>query len=1261
MKKITLLFMLLIASWHMSAQSFVVGTDNGTTTSTGNDPIDGYYNAFRYQVVYTASELSATMTPYDQITALGFSIAGDYGGGDLLGYTIKMGHTAATNAAAHISSPTSVVKNPFSYNPTVTAAGAFDMITFDTPFVWNGVDNVVIEICSDGPNAFTSPYGQVRVTTGVTNGSRFYRVDSATACGVTTNSTNTNRPVIQFNYTDGTPPTCLQPGNLSVNTVTSSGANLTWTATGTETLWNIQWGASGFALGTGTIVNGVTNPHSLGGLTPNTSYQFYVQADCGGNGTSSWSGPYSFTTPCVAYTIPYFEGFESGYTHNTLVAGCLSQASVAGTESWMANNTFTDYNRTPRTGSWNAFLRYSNEDWLFIPINLTSGTSYTISFYARQDGATAANSNIAVSYGTTADAAGMTNVIVPATGIINGGYQQIIGNFIPSASGIYYVGIKGYMNGTPWYISLDDISIDLSPACVAPLLSSLGVNSVTSSGANLVWSAGATETLWNVQYGTAGFALGTGTMATGVTSPYAVSSLTANTSYDFYVQSDCGGSGTSTWTGPYTFTTACSSVTDFTESFDTVTAPAMPSCWQKVGANGTVNTQTGSNNSAPNTLYVYSGSGTNQAVVRLQPVSNLGAGTHRLKMKMRANFTAGGVIEVGYLTNPTNASTFVVLGTATAASLTYAQYVVNPAAGVYTDHLAIRHTGVPANSVLIDDVAWEPIPSAPPACASNIVATPDASCGNRATNITWDATAEADGYKISMGTTPGATDILNNVDVAGTSYSYTGNTNATYYFTVSPFNGAGVATGCTEQTFTTSANGCYCPSTPTSNDNSGITNVQIGTTDFPTTDVTYFDHSATTVDLARGINANTQISFATGYTYDTNIWIDFNDNYTFEASEIVYHGESLATNPTVLNASYTMPIAASLGLHKMRIVATDAVQSPANPCYSGTYGVTLDFSVNIVDGTCTPMTVSTSVIPDCSAGTYMVEINVTDLGTSVDPYITDGTDAWPIFGVGVTQLGPWNNGSPVSLTLYHGDASCNMNLGTFNYTSCPPVNDDCAAAIALTPGASVSSYVTDGTNSGATTSNETAPTTCNGFSGNDIWYTVQVPAGGNITIETGNSTTGATGLDTVVTVYAGACGSLTQIGCDDDGAATGSYSKVSITGRTAGETLYIRVYEYGNDNAGGFGISAYDASLSSQSFDIASFKAYPNPVKDILNITYSTDITSVEVYNMLGQNVITKSVNATQGQIDMSNLTSGNYILKVTADGITKSIKVVKQ
>jgi len=83
--------------------------------------------------------------------------------------------------------------------------------------------------------------------------------------------------------------------------------------------------------------------------------------------------------------------------------------------------------------------------------------------------------------------------------------------------------------------------------------------------------------------------------------------------------------------------------------------------------------------------------------------------------------------------------------------------------------------------------------------------------------------------------------------------------------------------------------------------------------------------------------------------------------------------------------------------------------------------------------------------------------------------------------------------------------------------------------------------------------------------------------------------------------------------------------------------------------------------LSAAGFDKANFTYYPNPVKDVLTLSYNTTISSVEVYNMLGQVVITTKVNANQPQVTTANLAAGTYIVKATAGNKTQTFKVVKQ
>src|SRR5690625_1670434 len=80
------------------------------------------------------------------------------------------------------------------------------------------------------------------------------------------------------------------------------------------------------------------------------------------------------------------------------------------------------------------------------------------------------------------------------------------------------------------------------------------------------------------------------------------------------------------------------------------------------------------------------------------------------------------------------------------------------------------------------------------------------------------------------------------------------------------------------------------------------------------------------------------------------------------------------------------------------------------------------------------------------------------------------------------------------------------------------------------------------------------------------------------------------------------------------------------------------------------------ADLSS--FD---FAYYPNPVKDVLNINSQKAVQSVEVYNLTGQRVMSESI-VNQGQIDVSKLTTGTYVFRVTLeDGQVETFKIVKK
>ena len=220
----------------------------------------------------------------------------------------------------------------------------------------------------------------------------------------------------------------------------------------------------------------------------------------------------------------------------------------------------------------------------------------------------------------------------------------------------------------------------------------------------------------------------------------------------------------------------------------------------------------------------------------------------------------------------------------------------------------------------------------------------------------------------------------------------------------------------------------------------------------------------------------------------------------------------------------------------------------------------------------------------------------------------------------------------------------------------PPANDDCANAMALTVTNSCSP--TTATNSSATDSGVPDPG-CASYSGGDVWFSFQVPTSGNAIAET-SAITGSDLHDTGMAVYEGSCGSLNLIECDDDG-GDGFFSQVSVSGRTPGETLYVRVWEYGNNSFGPFGICVYDSSVSVAENDIKGLKFYPNPVSNILNIQAKQNIQAVYIYNISGQEVVKIQPNVTKQQVDMSHLSQGMYFVKVQVNGQMTAFKVVKK
>lgn len=120
------------------------------------------------------------------------------------------------------------------------------------------------------------------------NGTQFYAAR---------NHTETDKPYLSITYEN---PSCPSPSALTLDNISESTADISWTAGGNETSWNISWGPRGYTPGSPNATS--TSPsYTISGLTEGASYDVYIRSDCGSE-TSAWTGPLQFTTaengPC---------------------------------------------------------------------------------------------------------------------------------------------------------------------------------------------------------------------------------------------------------------------------------------------------------------------------------------------------------------------------------------------------------------------------------------------------------------------------------------------------------------------------------------------------------------------------------------------------------------------------------------------------------------------------------------------------------------------------------------------------------------------------------------------------------------------------------------------------------------------------------------------------------------------------------------------------------------------------------------------------
>src|SRR5690606_2336244 len=93
-----------------------------------------------------------------------------------------------------------------------------------------------------------------------------------------------------------------------------------------------------------------------------------------------------------------------------------------------------------------------------------------------------------------------------------------------------------------------------------------------------------------------------------------------------------------------------------------------------------------------------------------------------------------------------------------------------------------------------------------------------------------------------------------------------------------------------------------------------------------------------------------------------------------------------------------------------------------------------------------------------------------------------------------------------------------------------------------------------------------------------------------------------------------------------------------------------------------FFISGECEELGVSDINEFDFTYYPNPVKDVLNISAKKSIENVEIFNLAGQKVLNNAKVSNNGQVDVNSLTSGTYIFRVSLEGgQVETFKIIKK
>jgi hypothetical protein len=422
---------------------------------------------------------------------------------------------------------------------------------------------------------------------------------------------------------------------------------------------------------------------------------------------------------------------------------------------------------------------------------------------------------------------------------------------------------------------------------------------------------------------------------------------------------------------------------------------------------------------------------------------------------------------------------------------------------------------------------------------------------------------------------------------------------------------------------------------------------------------------SSSISLNKGTAYNFSITpdwSGTLYNEYSRIWVDLDQNGTFDAGDLLY--DQGTANQLVQNGTITIPLGATNGSTRMRVqMAYQGAGQTALPnvCGSFQWGEVEDYCVDIQDANPCNLVVSQTSVPTTCNGGSDGSVAITNVTGGTAPY----TYSWTASGnTSATETGLAAGSYSVTIT----DATaCGS---TFSYTVTEPA--------AITGTSVITGTTCNGDTDGAinvTISNAVPTATYSWSPGGATTEDISGLAGGAyvLTVTDGNGCVGT--VNATVTEPGVLSGSTvtTPISFGNDGAinltvtgGTPPYSYNWDSGFATTEDLnglnVAGTYVCDITDANGCTVqvsATVDSQLNIEDNELSQLNIYPNPSHGMVNIAFKTEVdATIIVYNAMGQILLeTTSLGESIFELDLNAFATGVYMLNIKTDNGTQRVE----